>query len=101
MRDGGSGERPGETWVKSKTFVLFCQGLAGKNWEGVQTSEVSKTSEALAAEASRRVSLAMLKLGISYTKAINKRFARTGALFQGQFRGKPSLRSCDHHPCAW
>jgi REP element-mobilizing transposase RayT len=36
----------------------------------------------------RQVSLAMQKLGISYTKAINKRFGRVGALFQGQFRGK-------------
>jgi putative transposase len=31
----------------------------------------------------------MQKLGISYTKAINKRFARVGVLFQGQFHGKP------------
>jgi len=54
-----------------------------------QTSEVSKTSEVLAAEASRAVSHAMQLLGISYTKAINKRFGRVGALFQGQFQGKP------------
>ena len=45
-----------------------------------QTSEVLKTSE---------VSNAMMKLGVSYTKAINKRFDRTGALFQGQFQAKP------------
>jgi putative transposase len=50
-----------------------------------QTSEVLKTSEV----SSRQVSVAMQKLGISYTKAINKRFARVGALFQGQFQGKP------------
>jgi putative transposase len=31
----------------------------------------------------------MQKFGISYTKAINKRFSRVGALFQGQFQGKP------------
>jgi hypothetical protein len=31
----------------------------------------------------------MQKFGISYTKAINKHFVRVGALFQGQFRGKP------------
>ena len=54
-----------------------------------QTSEVLKTSEVSASEASRQVSLAMQKFGISYTKAINKRFARVGALFQGQFQGKP------------
>jgi putative transposase len=31
----------------------------------------------------------MMRLGVSYPKAINKRFARVGALFQGQFQGKP------------
>ena len=45
-----------------------------------QTSEVFKTSE---------VSLAMQKFLISYTKAINLRFSRVGALFQGQFQAKP------------
>jgi putative transposase len=45
-----------------------------------KTSEVLKTSE---------VSHAMMRLGVSYTKAINKRFDRVGALFQGQFQGKP------------
>jgi putative transposase len=54
-----------------------------------QTSEVFKTSEVLAAAASRQVSLAMQKLGIFNTKAINKRFGRVGALFQGQLHGKP------------
>ena len=49
-----------------------------------QTSEVFKTSEV-----SRQVSLAMQKFLISYTKAINKRFSRVGALFQGQFQAKP------------
>jgi len=34
------------------------------------------------------VSSAMQKLGISYTKAINHRFKRVGALFQGQFQAK-------------
>jgi len=54
-----------------------------------QTSEVLKTSEVSAAAASHQVSIGMQKIGISYTKAINKRFGRVGALFQGQFRGKP------------
>jgi REP element-mobilizing transposase RayT len=59
-----------------------------------QTSEVFKTSEVSAKEVSvkevtKAVSLAMQKFGISYTKAINKRFERVGALFQGQFQGKP------------
>jgi len=61
-----------------------------------QTSEVFKTSEVLGGDdetwsmqVSKQVSLAMQKFGISYTKAINKRFSRVGALFQGQFKGKP------------
>ena len=49
-----------------------------------QTSEFSKNSEVSAI-----VSKAMMRLGVSYTKAINKRFSRVGALFQGQFQGKP------------
>lgn len=49
-----------------------------------QTSEVLKTSEV-----SKQMSLAMQKFLISYTKAMNKRFDRTGALFQGQFQAKP------------
>ena len=35
------------------------------------------------------VSVAMMRLSVSYTKAINKRFDRVGSLFQGQFQGKP------------
>ena len=50
----------------------------------LQTSEVLETSEV-----SAQVSLAMQKFLISYTKAINKRFARVGSLFQGQFQAKP------------
>jgi REP element-mobilizing transposase RayT len=48
-----------------------------------QTSEVLETSEV-----SMSVSRAMQKLSISYTKAINKRFDRVGALFQGAFQAK-------------
>jgi REP element-mobilizing transposase RayT len=54
-----------------------------------QTSEVFKTSEVSTPGVSKQVSLAMQKFLISYTKAINKRFERTGALFQGQFQAKP------------
>jgi putative transposase len=35
----------------------------------------------------------MMKLSVSYTKAINKRFARVGVLFQGPFKAKPILDS--------
>jgi putative transposase len=53
------------------------------------TSEVFKTSEvSTSQEVSKAVSLSMQKFSISYTKAINKRFNRVGALFQGQFQGK-------------
>jgi putative transposase len=37
----------------------------------------------------------MMRLGVSYTKAINKHFVRVGALFQGQFQGKP-VRNYEH-----
>jgi len=47
-----------------------------------QTSEFFKNSEV------SEVSRAMMQLGVSYTKAINKRFDRVGALFQGQFQAK-------------
>lgn len=48
-----------------------------------QTSEVSETSEV-----SDAVSNAMMRLSVSYTKAINKRFDRVGSLFQGAYRAK-------------
>ncbi len=46
------------------------------------TSEVSEPSQVSPA------STAMMRLAVSYTKAINKRFERVGALFQGPFRAK-------------
>ena len=54
-----------------------------------QTSEVFKTSEVseISTEAPN-LSRAMQKFSISYTKAINKRFERVGALFQGAFHAK-------------
>ena len=39
------------------------------------------------------VSLAMMKLSVSYTKAINKKFQRVGVLFQGQFQAKTVVNS--------
>ena len=45
----------------------------------IKTSEVFKTSE---------VSKAMMKLAVSYTKAVNKRYDRVGPLFQGAFQAK-------------
>lgn len=48
-----------------------------------QKSDVLETSDF-----SPGVSRAMQRLGISYTKAINKRYATVGALFQGAYRHK-------------
>lgn len=48
-----------------------------------QKSEVFKTSDF-----STGISRAMQSLSISYTKAINKRFDRVGALFQGSYQSK-------------
>ena len=47
-----------------------------------QTSEVSEDLGGLA------VSTAMMRFSVSYTKAINKRYSRVGALFQGAFQAK-------------
>ena len=52
---------------------------------GEQISEFSKNSEIYSA----KISNAMMRLSVSYTKAINKRFQRVGSLFQGQFQAKP------------
>ena len=63
-----------------------------------QTSEAPKngeTSEVSSREVSLQVSRAMQKFLISYTKAINKRFSRIGALFQGQFQARP-IQSYTH-----
>jgi putative transposase len=49
-------------------------------------------SPALDGETSGFISNAMMRLGVSYTKTINKRFSRVGALFQGQFQGKPVMQ---------
>ena len=64
------------------------EGQISEVW---QTSEISTPRQ----DVSKQVSLAMQKFGISYTKAINKRFGRVGALFQGQFQGKP-VQSYNH-----
>lgn len=56
----------------------------------VRVESPKQTSEVLeASEISQRFSRAMQRLLISYTKAINKRFSRVGALFQGAFQARP------------
>jgi len=49
-----------------------------------QTSEVSETSEVCSAP----ISAAMMRLAVSYTKAVNKRYGRVGPLFQGAFQAR-------------
>lgn len=67
-------------YVRGKVDILaYClmpthYHMLGRVRSGVQTDEVSRM---------------MMRLGVSYTKAINQRFDRTGSLFQGQFQGKP------------
>lgn len=67
-------------YVRGKVDILaYClmpthYHILGRVRPGVQTDEVSRV---------------MMRLGVSYTKAINQRFDRTGSLFQGQFQGKP------------
>lgn len=51
----------------------------------MQTSEFFKNSEVFSAQ----ISNAMMRLLVSYTKAINKRFERVGSLFQEQFQAEP------------
>jgi putative transposase len=67
-----------------------------------QTSEVSKTSKVLDGSEISAVSTAMQKLLISYTKAINKRFERVGALFQGAYQAK-AITKTEHllHLCRY
>ena len=52
------------------------------------TSEVSETSEVFFPDESP-VSEALRRFSISCTKAINERFDRVGALFQGAYQAKP------------
>jgi REP element-mobilizing transposase RayT len=70
-------------------YHILVRVLRTQTSQTSQTSEVLKTSEVSNVEVSKQVSLAMQRFLISYTKAINKRFDRTGALFQGQFQAKP------------
>jgi putative transposase len=49
-----------------------------------QTSEVLETSEVCSA----RISAAMMRLAVPYTKTVNKRYERVGPLFQGAFQAR-------------
>lgn len=59
----------------------------------VQNSEFFAENSGTRAEQTKNsefsLSRAMMRLSVSYTKAINKRFERVGSLFQGQFQAKP------------
>jgi REP element-mobilizing transposase RayT len=58
--------------------------MKARDGSPVQISEVLETSEI-----SRQVSNAMMRFSVAYTKAINKRYGRVGALFQGPYQVKP------------
>jgi REP element-mobilizing transposase RayT len=58
--------------------------MKARDGSPVQISEVLETSEI-----SRQVSNAMMRFSVAYTKAINKRYGRVGALFQGPYQAKP------------
>jgi putative transposase len=60
-------------------YHLLVRVKDAKTSEVCQTSEVSPPSS---------VSNAMQRFSISYTKAMNKRYDRVGALFQGAFQAK-------------
>lgn len=49
---------------------------------------VKQTSQVSNVPASRMVSNAMMRLAVSYTKALNQRYARVGTVFQGPFQSK-------------
>ena len=63
----------GETSEVSKTSEVSPSGVSPS-----ETSEVSGVSH--------NVSTAMMRLSVSFTKAINERYDRVGALFQGPFQ---------------
>jgi REP element-mobilizing transposase RayT len=77
--------------------------MKARDGSPVQISEVLETSEI-----SRQVSNAMMRFSVAYTKAINKRYGRVGALFQGPYQAKavPPERLLDlscylhHNPVA-
>ena len=83
-------------------YIFFLRGLRRYLLGDIQTSEVSETSEVwvsviayclmpnhfhlLVCPHDDQLSRRMQRFTISYTKAMNKRYERTGALFQGQFQ---------------
>lgn len=76
--------------LNSASIVAYC--LMPTHYHMlVRVRATGRDSEALNAA----VSKAMMRLSVSYTKAINKRFDRVGSLFQGQFRAK-LIRSYSH-----
>ena len=88
-----------EYLVPVSDIVVYClmpthYHIVGRVRE-TQTSEFSENSEVLGTTKPKHspISTAMMKLSVSYTKAINKRFQRVGVLFQGQFQAKPILTS--------
>ena len=99
-----SGHNRQAIFFERENYVFFLRRLR-QYLAAAQTSEVSETSEVWAAPATivayclmpnhfhlliqphtDDLSNRMRRLCISYAKAVNKRYSRVGALFQGQFR---------------
>ena len=73
--------------VEKMDMVVYC--LMPTHYHFLARIKPAASEEVALDEISQGVSQAMQKLGISYTKAINKRFNRSGALFESQFQAKP------------
>jgi putative transposase len=100
----GRGNNRQDIFFERENYLFFLRKMR-QYLLGEQTSEVLKTSEVcsppvtvvayclmpnhyhlLARPDDDDLSRHMMRLSVSYTKAINKRYGRTGSLFQGQFR---------------
>ena len=75
----------GETSDVGRTSSHENFGILGGVGKEGQTSEISENLGGLGGGG---LSNAMMKLSVSYTKAINKRYQRVGALFQGAFQSR-------------
>ena len=94
-------------FFERENYLFFLRRMR-KYLMGVQTSEVLKTSEVcthpvtviayclmpnhyhlLVQLNDDELSRQIMRLSVSYTKAINKRYKRVSALFQGQFKAVP------------
>jgi len=79
--------RLGEYLIPLVELVAYC--LMPTHYHLVVfVKDIPEVSEAVEASQMSPVSRAMQRFSISYTKAMNKRYGRVGALFQGAFRAR-------------